>query len=77
MPYLSSAEKKKEDIRNDLIKKVKDDEKVLRDIKKEDRENKFRQRKDFVKRLELERIEAALNGVVLKVDKVFFGCLLF
>jgi tellurite resistance protein len=60
-------EKRKQEERDKLIKILKSDEEFKKKIEKEAIEERYRKRKDFVRRLHYERREAALDGVVLKV----------
>lgn len=60
-------EKDREKVVEDFKKFVEEEEKLRLKLQNEEAFEIIRRRKDFVRRLEFERREASLSGVVLKV----------
>lgn len=67
MSRINLNQKEKELERQKFAEVVEEDEKFKLKIEREKASDITRRRKDFIRRLELERRESSLNGVVLKV----------
>ncbi|KAK6631311.1 hypothetical protein RUM44_005837 [Polyplax serrata] len=70
MSRINLNQKEKELERQKFAEVVEEDEKFKLKIEREKASDITRRRKDFIRRLELERRESSLNGVVLKAQEV-------